>query len=112
MPVRRGHRELNPGTFLLNCAIEDTGMSTCPCHPLPRLHIYRGKPFADGILRQLGDGVEVELLHDGPAVGLGGFDRNPEAHRDLLGSLAFGGELEDLALAGGEAAEGALAIDI
>src|SRR2546429_4011894 len=60
--------------------------------------------FPDGVADQTGDVVDVQLLHDTCAVKLGGFGGDREQRGDLLGRLAFGHELRDLALAGGQPA--------
>src|SRR5207247_2128874 len=60
--------------------------------------------FPDGVADQTGDVVDVQLLHDARAVKLGGFGGDREQRGDLLGRLAFGHELRDLALTGGQPA--------
>ena len=69
------------------------------------LLLQRRQPLADGVLGQLGHAVEVELFHDLAAVGFDGLDAHVQARRDLLGRLAFGHELQHLALAGGQGVE-------
>ena len=46
--------------------------------------------------------MNVELLHDPRAVGLGGLDADPQEVRDLLRGLPLGDELEDLELPGAQ----------
>src|SRR6266576_6171965 len=60
--------------------------------------------FPDGVADQTGDVVDVQLLHEARAVKLGGFGGDREQRGDLLGRLAFGHELRDLALMGGQSA--------
>src|SRR5438105_15584369 len=53
----------------------------------------------DGVAHQPGDLVDVELLHDPVAVRLCGLEADVEKSRDRFGGLAFGNQLQDLALA-------------
>src|SRR5437764_839433 len=53
----------------------------------------------DGVAHQPGDVVDVELLHDPVAVRLCGLEADAEKTRDRFGGLAFGNQLQDLALA-------------
>src|SRR2546429_9778663 len=64
----------------------------------------RDQAFPDGVADQTGDVVDVQLLHEARAVKLGGFGGDREQRSDLLGRLAFGPELRDLALTGGQPA--------
>ena len=57
--------------------------------------------FANSKARQIGDRVEVELIHDAFAVSFDGFDGNVEAGGDILGGVSFGDELKDLSFTRG-----------
>ena len=58
----------------------------------------RGEAFLDGVLRQQGHVVDVKLVHDAEAVGLDRLGTDEQLHRDLLGAVALGHQLQDLAL--------------
>lgn len=65
-----------------------------------RLSLQRDQPFSNGVFRQLGDAVHLELLHHVAAVGLDGLDPQVQMIRNFLCAHALGDELQDLALAG------------
>src|SRR5215469_13425372 len=56
----------------------------------------------DGVPHELGDGVKLELAHYIGAMRFDRFHAEPEAGCYFLAALAFGEELDDLALARGE----------
>ena len=66
-----------------------------------------GEADADSVLDQVGLVVEVELVHCGGAVVLDGLRAEVQARGDLADGAAIGGELQDLALTGGQGGKGA-----
>src|SRR5438034_10244049 len=62
------------------------------------------QPFPDGVANQTGDVVDVQLLHHTRAVKFRGLGGDREQRGNLLGGLAFGYELHDLTLPGGQPA--------
>ena len=56
--------------------------------------------LADGIPNQVRRVVDIQFLHEAPAMKLGRFHADMQGFRDLLGGFAFADELQDLALAG------------
>src|SRR5262249_50799142 len=58
----------------------------------------------DGVFDELSAAVQVELVHDVSAVGVNGLGANREPFGDLVVGVAFGDELQDLALALGQRA--------
>jgi hypothetical protein len=64
----------------------------------------RDEADAHRIAGEAGDIVDVEPLHDLRAVGLDGLDADRQAFGDIACGIAFGDELQDLALARGECA--------
>ena len=46
--------------------------------------LYGGESFPDSILCQVGNGMQVELFHDLPAVGLNSFYDDVEVGGDLF----------------------------
>ncbi len=64
-----------------------------------------GEAFADGVLGEFGDAVDMELKHQVAAMGFDGFDADVEVAGDFLGGFAIGNELEMLAFARREQVE-------
>ena len=62
----------------------------------------RGQPPADGVADEGGRLTDVQLAHELDPVGFDGFDAQAQAPGDLLGRLALGDELQDLALSRGQ----------
>jgi len=62
------------------------------------LWIEGGEPLSDGIFGELGDGVNVQFLHDLPAMGFHRLDTHVEVRGDFLGGPAFGKKLQHLSL--------------
>ena len=52
-----------------------------------------GQPAADGVADEGSRLVDVQLAHEVDAMGLDGFDAQPQARRNLLRRLALGDEL-------------------
>ena len=69
------------------------------------LLVRRHQSHAHGIAHQSGNIVDGELLHHLPAIGVNGFRTDDQMFRDLSATIAFGEQLQDLALAGGEVLE-------
>src|SRR5215212_6634613 len=61
-----------------------------------------GQTFADGVASELGDVVEVELVHDVLAVGVDRLGADEQDGGDFLGAFALGDELDDFAFLGGQ----------
>ena len=62
------------------------------CKPLRRV-LYGGQPLSQRVLDEIGDIVQVELLHDMPAMRGDGLDTDIELSGDLLGTIPFGDQL-------------------
>ena len=67
---------------------------------------------ANGVADQFADGMAIETAHDVGAMGLSGLDAEVEGDGDFLAALAFGEELNDLALAGSETLTRRLRVDL
>ena len=52
--------------------------------------------FADGVLRQLGDTVDIEFVHDAQTVGFDGLGTDVQPQGDLLGGSALREQLQHL----------------
>ena len=65
---------------------------------------------ADGVVDELGEGMEIELEHDVGAMGFRGVDADVEEGGDLLVRFALGKKLQDFAFAGSETEAGADAV--
>src|SRR3712207_1513787 len=63
-------------------------LSAVSCRPAPRRplppRLERCEPLEQCVLRQLGDAVQVELVHDPAAVGLDGLGADAQCPPDLL----------------------------
>ena len=57
---------------------------------------------ADGVEREIGDGVEIEFSHQVGAVSFGGFDAQAKSRGDLFSGFSFGDQLNHFALAGSQ----------
>ena len=57
---------------------------------------------ADRVANETGSPVEIQLLHDPCAVGVGGLPADPQQGGDVLAGLPFGDELQNLSFAGRE----------
>ena len=60
--------------------------------------LKRGESLTHGPLRELGDTVQVQLVHDALAMALDRFHADMQHSGDLFRALAFSKELQDRAL--------------
>src|SRR5665811_1248091 len=74
--------------------------------PASRASLEAGQTLPDGVLHEVGDLVQVQLVHDVAAVLLYGLAAETEHLGDVLIGVALGDELKDLALASREPAGG------
>jgi hypothetical protein len=81
----------------------------------PQTLFQRSQPLADGVFGQLGDIVDIELIHNLFAVGFHSLDTDTNFIGDLFGGATLGHELKDFSLARTEHGEdriGLLGIEI
>src|SRR5580692_1070278 len=61
--------------------------------------LWSDQAFPTGVTNELSGGMDVELAHRACPMGLDGLDTNAEQDRSILVAVAFGDELNHLALA-------------
>ena len=76
--------------------------------PASRASLEAGQTLPDGVLHEVGDLVQVQLVHDVAAMRLYGLAAEAEQFGDVLVGVALGDELEDFALASGELVGGSV----
>jgi len=69
----------------------------------PPRSVDRGQATTDGVLCKLRQAVELQFIHNLPAVGIDRLDADVKLQGYLLGGLAVGQQLEDLTFPVGQA---------